>query len=72
MRPYAADVWVNESVRDHKDGEIGKIGYEINFNRYFYNYMPPRPIEAIEADIEAIEQEILSILQEATSKGLTK
>ena len=33
VRPYVSDAWINESVRDHKDGEIGKIGYEINFNR---------------------------------------
>jgi hypothetical protein len=24
-----------------KDGEAGKVGYEINFNRYFYKYQPP-------------------------------
>jgi hypothetical protein len=27
---------------------MGKIGYEINFNRYFYKYQPPRPLEEIE------------------------
>jgi type I restriction enzyme M protein len=31
--------WVNEPVRDYKDNEIGKVGYEINFNRW---YQPPR------------------------------
>jgi hypothetical protein len=31
--------------RDPKDGEIGIVGYEINFNRYFYRYTPPRPLE---------------------------
>ena len=25
VRPYIPDAWINESVRDHKDGEIGKI-----------------------------------------------
>ena len=41
VRPYVPDAWINESVRDHKDNEIGKVGYEINFNRYFYKYQPP-------------------------------
>ena len=45
------DAWVNESVTDMTDGETGKVGYEINFNRYFYIYTPPRPLEEIESDI---------------------
>ncbi len=40
------------------------MGYEINFNRYFYEYTPPRPLEKIEADIQAIEKDIVSMLRE--------
>ncbi len=64
VRPYVPDAWINETVRDHKDGEIGKVGYEINFNRYFYKYQPPRPLGDIEADIKAVERDILSMLRE--------
>ena len=46
------------------DGEIGKVGYEINFNRYFYKYTPPRPLEAIEADIKTVEKDVLDMLRE--------
>jgi len=53
VKPYVADAWINTAIVDHKDGEVGKIGYEINFNRYFYSYTPPRPLEEIEADITA-------------------
>src|SRR2546429_1066140 len=67
VRPYVPDAWINESVRDHKDGEIGKVGYEINFNRYFYKYQPPRALGEIEADIKADEQDILSILREVAA-----
>ena len=52
------------AIRDHKDGEVGKVGYEINFNRYFYQYQPPRPLEEIEADIKTLEEEILDMLRE--------
>jgi type I restriction enzyme M protein len=45
---------------------VGVVGYEINFNRYFYRYTPPRPLEAIEADIRTIEQDILRMLAEVT------
>lgn len=42
------------------------VGYEINFNRYFYRYTPPRPLEEIEADIRAIAGDILRMLSEVT------
>ena len=67
VRPYVPDAWINETVRDHKDGEIGKVGYEINFNRYFYKYQPPRSLEDIEADIKAVEQDILLMLREVAA-----
>lgn len=45
--PHVPDAWVNEGICDMKDGDVGKVGYEINFNRYFYRYQPPRPLEEI-------------------------
>ena len=62
VRPHVPDAWVNTAVRDPKDGEVGRVGYEINFNRYFYKFQPPRPLEEIEADIAALEKEILGML----------
>jgi type I restriction enzyme M protein len=64
VRPHVPDAWVDRSTRDPKDGKVGKVGYEINFNRYFYQYQPPRPLEEIEADIRALETEILAMLGE--------
>ena len=64
VKPHVPDAWINIAIRDHKDGEIGKVGYKINFNRYFYKYRPPRPLEEIEADIKAIEKEIIEMLKE--------
>jgi len=64
VKPHVPDAWINESRRDAKDGQIGVVGYEINFNRYFYQYVPPRPLEEIEADIKALETEILVMLRE--------
>jgi type I restriction enzyme M protein len=62
VKPHVPDAWINEGIRDHKDGEIGKVGYEINFNRYFYKYQPPRPLDEIESDMRKIEKEILDML----------
>ncbi len=60
--PHVTDAWISDTVRDIRDGAIGKVGYEINFNRYFYKYQPPRTLEAIEADIKEVEGEILAML----------
>lgn len=64
VKPHVPDAWINESVRDEKDGDIGIVGYEINFNRYFYRYQPPRQLEAIEADIKLVEHDVLALLKE--------
>jgi type I restriction enzyme M protein len=54
--PHVPDAWVDETKT--------KVGYEINFNRYFYKYTPPRPLEEIEAELKAIEAEIAGMLGE--------
>ena len=59
LKPYVPDAWINTALRDPKDGEVGRVGYEIDFNRYFYEYQPPRPLEEIEADIKTLEKEII-------------
>ena len=64
VAPHLPAAWINETVRDEKDGGIGKVGYEINFNRYFYQYQPPRPLDEINADIRGLEAEIRAMLQE--------
>jgi type I restriction enzyme M protein len=64
VKPHVPDAWVNMQVRDEKDGEVGKVGYEVNFNRYFYKYVPPRALEAIEADIAKVEAEIAETLRD--------
>lgn len=64
VRPHVADAWIDETYRDEKDNKVGKVGYEFNFNRYFYKYQPPRSLEEIESDIKQIEGEILELLRE--------
>ena len=62
--PFVPDAWVDETYTDVKDGEVGRVGYEINFNRYFYKYVPPRPLNEIDAELKALETEIAGLLQE--------
>ncbi|MBI2505998.1 MAG: SAM-dependent DNA methyltransferase [Candidatus Latescibacteria bacterium] len=66
VKPHVPDAWIDTEKRDPKDGQVGLVGYEINFNRYFYRYTPPRPLEEIESEIREIEQDIMQMLAEVT------
>ncbi|HUX12208.1 MAG TPA: N-6 DNA methylase, partial [Spirochaetia bacterium] len=66
VKPHVPDAWIDTTKRDQKDGRVGIVGYEINFNRYFYRYTPPRPLEEIEGDIRVIEGDIVRMLAEVT------
>ena len=48
VTPHVPDAWIDTNRRDPQDGKVGLVGYEINFNRYFYEYRPPRPLEEIQ------------------------
>jgi type I restriction enzyme M protein len=69
VEPHVPDAWINEDKRYHddKDGQLGTVGYEINFNRYFYEYEPPRDLEEINRDIKKLEGEIVELLEEVAS-----
>ena len=69
VKPHVPDAWIDTGKRDPKDGQVGLVGYEINFNRYFYRYAPPRPLEEIAADIRAVETDIVRMLAEVTGSG---
>jgi type I restriction enzyme M protein len=64
--PHVRDAWIDRAKTDEKDGKTGVVGYEINFNRYFYVYQPPRPLEVIDAELRAVEAEIAALLSEVT------
>ncbi|CTQ33930.1 type I restriction-modification system subunit M [Jannaschia rubra] len=64
VTPFVPDAWVDESHRDAADRGVGRVGYEINFNRYFYQYVPPRPLEEIDTELRALEVEIAGLLKE--------
>lgn len=48
---------------DEQDGSIGKVGYEVNFNREFFQYQPSRPPTEINAELEAVEKRIMELLR---------
>jgi type I restriction enzyme M protein len=56
--PHVPDAWMDRG----KD----KVGYEINFNRHFYKYTPPRALKEIDAELKQAEEETLRLLREVT------
>jgi type I restriction enzyme M protein len=52
--PFVPDAWMDRS----KD----KVGYEINFNRYFFKNTENRSLEVINKELSEIEKEILKLL----------
>ncbi len=67
VKPFVPDAWVDEAYCDAQDSQIGRVGYEINFNRYFYKYVAPRPVEVIDAEMKTLEAEIAALLQEVAA-----
>lgn len=63
---HLPDAYIDESFRDESDKGIGRVGYEINFNRFFYKYVPPRKLMNIDADLKQVEAEIAALLGEVT------
>ncbi|MCF7220894.1 type I restriction-modification system subunit M [Marilutibacter chinensis] len=54
--PHAMDAWIDESK--------SKVGYEIPFNRHFYVFEPPRPLEEIDAELKQVSANIMKMLEE--------
>jgi type I restriction enzyme M protein len=54
--PHISDAWMDRT----KD----KVGYEINFNRYFFNLIQPRDLRIIDSELKVVEEQILQLLNE--------
>ena len=52
--PHVSDAWI--------DHEKTKVGYEIPFNRHFYVFTPPRPLEVIDAELKQVTDRILAMI----------
>lgn len=54
--PHVPDAWIDTAKT--------KVGYEIPFTRHFYEYVPPRPLEEIDAELNQLVIEIIDLLKE--------
>jgi len=67
VKPHVSDAWIDQDKRDEQDGEIGIVGFEIPFNRHFYVFQPPRPLEEIDADLKAVTTRIKQMIEELSA-----
>jgi type I restriction enzyme M protein len=67
VKPHVPDAWIDEEKRDPLDGRIGIVGFEIPFNRHFYKFTPPRPLEEIDADLKACTDRIKQMIEELSA-----
>ncbi|EBA01754.1 type I restriction-modification system subunit M [Marinobacter sp. ELB17] len=61
--PHVPDAWIDESKTDEQDGEVGIVGFEIPFNRHFYVFTPPRPLDEIDADLKQCTDRIKQMIE---------
>ena len=64
VKPHVPTAWIDTKKTDDKDGKIGIVGYEIPFNRHFYEYTPPRDLGEIDTELETLTKEIMVMLNE--------
>ena len=65
--PHVPNAWIDTKKTDEQDGEVGIVGYEIPFNRHFYEYVPPRSLTEIDADLDKVSSDIMQLLHEVHS-----
>jgi type I restriction enzyme M protein len=62
VTPHVPDAWIDPTYCDAKDGKVGRVGYEIPFNRHFYVFKPPQPLSVIDAELKSCTDRILTLI----------
>lgn len=70
VEPYVENAWINDSKKyyDERDNQLGVVGYEINFDRNFYEYESPRSVEEIDNELRGLKQELIQDLNKITNE----
>ena len=62
VKPHVAEAWI--------DLEKTKIGYEISFNKYFYQHKPLRSLAEVAGEILALERENDGLIMDILGLGV--
>ncbi len=64
VQPHVSEAWVNL--------DSTKIGYEISFNKYFYQHKPLRAMDDVATDIITLEQKAEGLIADILGVDLAK
>jgi len=64
VQPHVSEAWINL--------DSTKIGYEISFNKYFYQHKPPRSMEEVANDIINLEKKAEGLIADILGVDVTK
>lgn len=62
--PFSEESWIDQSYCDDKDKAVGKVGFEIPFNQYFFSYERPESVSQIDKELRRLRETVLSLLEE--------
>lgn len=62
--PFVPDAWVDEGYVDDHDRKTGRVGYEINFNRYFFEFFRPNNLPDVDSKLDELRGKISKLLEE--------
>lgn len=64
IEPFSPESWVDTNYRDHKDKEVGRVGFEIPFNKHFFSFQRPSSVSDIDRVLSELRETVSSLLKE--------
>lgn len=64
VKPFVPDAMVDTSALDPQDGQPGIVGYEVNFNKYFFKYELPEDPDVIYSEVCSLTKELQKAIEE--------
>ena len=67
IQPFLSHFWIDESYIDKKDREVGKIGYSINFNKYFFEIDADKEFDHLNDEMARFRNDLEELVSRANS-----
>lgn len=64
IHPFSPESWIDQTYVDAKDKKVGRIGYEIPFNRHFYSFERPQTVAEIDRSLGELRDTVADLLKE--------
>jgi type I restriction enzyme M protein len=64
IHPFSPDSWIDRTFVDAKDKKVGRVGYEIPFNRHFYSFERPPTVAELDKSLGELRDTVAALLRE--------